>query len=123
VGLCSQLVETLAGCGRFEIEGDVGAHPAREIQPITRRPDCKDRRRATQTCKRNRAQPDGARSLHEHRVSRTKCCALQDVDRGQETATTPDIAFEGDRVWQTRDPHSWLEIHELRPTAEEPLRG
>ena len=58
---------------------------------------------AGQPRQRNRAQPDGARALHEHAVAGAKRRALEDVHRGQQAAAAADVVVERDRVRQPRD--------------------
>ena len=104
-----------------DVDRHLRTHCTGQCEAICWRAEGDHARGAGKTCERDRAQPNGARPLHEDRIAQRHSRAIDRMDRGDQSASAADVGFRRNRVGQHGHRHTRLQVDRFGPAAEQPL--
>ncbi len=101
----------------------VGAEAPRRLEPRPRRADDEHPRRAGELREDRGVQSDRTAALHDDRIAERDVRPLDGVEARRQAAAAAEEIERLDAVRQRHDAHARLELHALRPAAEQPFLG
>jgi len=113
--------EPLIHGGSGNVQGQVGADPARLRQALGGAPDDDDVRRAAQLGKDGRVEAHRSAALHDDGIPQGDLGALERVHRRRQATPRTDEPLRRHFAGQRQDLDAGFQVDHLRPAAEETL--